>query len=176
MGSNLGSFKKNKKACKSHIIDSTIVKAHQHSAGARKHLGEQAIGRSRGGRTTKIHWVINSQGLPIDFNITGGQVDDSKMAIPLLHDKSSKYVIGDKAYDTNANREMLKLTSREAVIPSSRRRFKPLYYNTNVYKERSIIECFICWTKKFRRVATRYEKTSLQYRGMIMLTCVLAWM
>ena len=172
----MGILKKNEEDNESHIIDSTIIRAHQHSSGALKNLGEQAIGKSRGGRTTKIHWVVDGLGLPIDFKLTGGQVDDSTMAIPLLKDKKSKYVIADKAYDTNATRAMLESSRREAVIPNSKRRIEIFDYDTDVYKERTLIECFIGWTKHSRRIATRYEKTSILYRGMIMLTCVLAWL
>ena len=169
-------FKKNEQDDESHIIDSTIVRAHQHSAGAKRILGNQDIGKSRGGKTTKIHWIVDGLGLPIDFAITGGQVDDSKMAIPLLNNKISQYVIADKAYDTNANRVMIESNGRKAVIPNSKKRSIKFEYDRHVYKERTIIECFIGWTKKNRRIATRYEKTSLLYRAMVVLTCILAWL
>jgi transposase len=172
----LAFFKKNEEDNESHIIDSTIVRAHQDSAGARKILGDQTIGKSRGGRSTKIHWVVDGLGIPIDFQLTGGQVDDSTMAIPLLKGKLSKYVIADKAYDTNAIRATLENSRREAVIPNSKKRSEKFEYDFDVYKERTLIECFIGWTKKFRRIATRYEKTSMMYSGMVAITCVLAWL
>jgi transposase len=59
------------------FIDGTIVKAHQHSAGARKQC-ETAIGKSLAGNTTKVHMAVDSFGLPIHFEITGGQVHDCK--------------------------------------------------------------------------------------------------
>jgi transposase len=169
-------FKKNEEDNESHIIDSTIIRAHQDSAGARRVLGEQAIGKSRGGKSTKIHWLVDGLGLPIDFKLTGGQVDDSTMAIPLLTGKHSKYVIADKAYDTNANRVMLENSRREAVIPNSKRRAEKFDYDCDIYKERTLVECFIGWTKKFRRIATRYEKLSSMYSGLISITCILAWL
>ncbi len=120
--------------------------------------------------------MVDGLGIPIDFKLTGGQVDDSTMAIPLLKGKKSKYIIADKAYDTNANRAMLESSGREAVIPNSKRRSEKFDYDFDVYKERTLVECFIGWTKKFRRIATRYEKTSLMYAGMIAITCILAWL
>lgn len=61
------------------FIDGSIVKAHQHSAGAAS-KENQAIGKSRGGNTTKIHMAVDAHGLPIDFEITGGEVHDCKIA------------------------------------------------------------------------------------------------
>jgi transposase len=59
------------------MIDSTIVRAHQHSAGARKKGGEnQAIGRSHGGLSTKIHALTDAVGNPVDFHLTGGEAHD----------------------------------------------------------------------------------------------------
>ena len=56
------------------MIDSTIVRAHQHSAGAQKKPGEdQAIGRSRGGLSTKIHTLVDALGNPVGFFLTGAR-------------------------------------------------------------------------------------------------------
>ncbi|WP_037054941.1 IS5 family transposase, partial [Rheinheimera baltica] len=65
------------------FIDGSIVKAHQHATGARS-KDKEAIGKSRGGNTTKIHMAVDSCGLPVDFIVTGGEVHDSKAAIELL--------------------------------------------------------------------------------------------
>ncbi|MGJ0581001.1 transposase, partial [Xenorhabdus bovienii] len=57
------------------FIDGSIVRAHQHSAGAASEEDE-AIGQSRGGRSTKIHLAVDSYGLPVHFELSGGQVND----------------------------------------------------------------------------------------------------
>jgi transposase len=54
------------------IIDSTIVRAHQHAAGAKKGSEDQAIGRSRGGLSTKIHMHVRGLGCPVQFTLTAG--------------------------------------------------------------------------------------------------------
>lgn len=67
------------------MIDATIVRAHQHSAGARKKRGlDQAIGRSRGGLTTKIHMIVDALGNPLALSLTGGQVHDITQAEALV--------------------------------------------------------------------------------------------
>ena len=89
------------------FIDGSIVKAHQHSAGAAGG-GDQGIGKSRGGLTTKIHRSVDSCGFPLHFKITGGAVHDSKTA-PVLIDEMpvTEYVVGDKGYDCEAIREQI---------------------------------------------------------------------
>ena len=84
------------------IIDATIVRAHQHSAGARKKKGvNQAIGRSRGGLTTKIHMIVDALGNPLAFSLTGGQVHDITQAETLTAQVQPEAVLGDKGYDAD---------------------------------------------------------------------------
>ncbi len=65
------------------FIDGSIIKAHQHSAGATS-ASSEAIGKSRGGLTTKIHMAVDSYGLPIHFMLSDGEVHDSKVAESLI--------------------------------------------------------------------------------------------
>lgn len=103
------------------FIDGSIVKAHQHATGARSE-DKEAIGKSRGGNTTKIHMAVDSCGLPIDFIVTGGEVHDSKAAIELLKQlPDAEHVIADRGYDSEKIREQIRekrasLTYRASVI------------------------------------------------------------
>jgi transposase len=83
------------------MIDATIVRAHQHSAGARKKpIVNQAIGRSRGGLTTKIHMVVDALGNPLAFSLTGGQVHDITQAETLTAEIQAEALLADKGYDS----------------------------------------------------------------------------
>lgn len=76
---NLECFKKNSDD-ESHIIDATIIKVHQHACGAiGKSSSKQAIGKTKGGWTTKVHVVSDALGMPINFFITQGQRHESKL-------------------------------------------------------------------------------------------------
>src|SRR3954471_4787296 len=99
------------------MIDSTIVRAHQHSAGARKHPGEdQAIGRSRGGLSTKIHALVDALGNPVGFHLTGGEAHDLVGADHLLPEMQAEALIADKAFDADKRViEPLNIDSRRAV-------------------------------------------------------------
>ena len=72
------------------MIDSTIVRAHQHSAGAPKKDDDQAIGRSKGGLSTKVHALVNALGNPLRFLLTPGQVHDLTGADALLPQMAGK--------------------------------------------------------------------------------------
>lgn len=81
------------------MIDSTIVRAHQHASCIPNNASE-GLGHSRGGLATKIHVVVDANGLPLRVMITGGQQYDSLMARVLLEGlPSGGLVLADKAYD-----------------------------------------------------------------------------
>src|SRR3990167_27883 len=92
-------------------------RAHQHNTGAAG--GDaQAIGKSVGGNTTKIHMAVDAFGLPIEFLLTGGEVHDAKEA-PNLIAKLPKadFIIADKGYDSEEIREQIRQKSSIPIIP-----------------------------------------------------------
>jgi transposase len=176
MDEDLGCFKKNSDN-ESHIIDATIVKVHQCAWGAIKRpLENQAIGKTKGGWTTKIHIVCDALGLPISFFITPGQRHESKIAGCLLARKPSKNVIADKAYDADSLREEIEKQGKRAVIPFRSCRKQRGEFDEDLYKERHLIECLICRMKNYRRIAMRYDKLAVTYSAMIILSFILIWM
>jgi hypothetical protein len=81
------------------FIDESYVKAHQHSTGARG-ADSQAIGKSRA-ENTKIHLAVDSDDLPIEFTVTGGEIHDSTAASEWIKPlPSAKVVVADKEYDS----------------------------------------------------------------------------
>ena len=68
----------------------------------RKSEGEQALGRSRGGFSSKLHGLADGLGNPLAFRLTAGQPGDAPHALPLLDRLTAKAVIADKADDTDA--------------------------------------------------------------------------
>ncbi|KTD54681.1 transposase [Legionella santicrucis] len=99
------------------FIDGSIIKAHQHSSGAASEENE-AIGKSRGGNTTKIHMAVDAFGLPIDFEITGGEVHDSKVASEFIEKlPTAGHTIADKGYDSEEVRDTIHKKLSTPVIP-----------------------------------------------------------
>src|SRR5258707_12631442 len=97
---------------------------HHHSrppAGGERKRGakDQALGRSRGGLTTKIHMLADALGRPLRFIVTAGQVNDITQAPALLDGQSGAAVLADKAYDSNALRAIIAGIGATAGIPSN---------------------------------------------------------
>jgi transposase len=79
---------------------------------------DEAIGRSRGGPSTKINAVVDALGNPLRFILTGGQVHDSKQAEALIDGFDFDKALADKGYDSDRFRAVIALKGAEAVIPS----------------------------------------------------------
>ena len=137
----------------------------------------QAIGRSRGGFTSKIHCLADGRGRPVAFALTPGNVADISMALPLLQAVvPPKRLIADKAYDAQSLRDWLKSRKVIATIPSTATRTVPYKYGRIAYRRRNRIERLFGHLKNWRRIATRYDRLSCNYLAAVALvSCVVAW-
>jgi transposase len=144
--------------------------------GRKRGAAAQAIGRSRGGVSTKVHLVVDALGLPVAFEITEGQRHDNQAAPRLIDLTSPTCLLADKGYDSNAIRSKLAAIGCMAVIPSTASRIPKLPYDHALYRARSQIECTLNLLKQARRFATRYEKTSRNYAAVVALGCALLWL
>ncbi|HEV2300541.1 MAG TPA: IS5 family transposase, partial [Stellaceae bacterium] len=160
------------------MIDSTIVRAHQHSAGAlKKSRDDQAIGRSRGGMSTKIHALVDALGKPLAFLLTPGQAHDLTGADALLPQMAAELLIADRAFDADARvLEPLAAAGKSAVIPPRPNRLEPRQFDRELYKERHLIENFFCKLKQFRAIATRYDKTARNFLAAVHLAAAIIWL
>lgn len=113
------------------------------------------------------------------FILTGGEVSDCLKAMELLDDFDSKKVeavLADKGYDADYLVEEIESgISAEVVIPPKVNRKVLRYYNKELYKQRNLIERLFNRIKNFRRVATRYDKTSSSFLSFIQVACVVIW-
>ena len=159
------------------MIDGTIVRAHQHSAGANRADGNQAIGKSRGGLSTKIHVLVDALGNPLKMIPTGGQVHDLAGADALLPEMEATVLLADKAYDADERViDPLRAAGKAAVIPPKRNRKTQRTYDKELYQARHLIENFFCWVKQFRAIATRHDKTARNLLAAFQLVAVLCWL
>jgi transposase len=145
------------------MIDATIVRAHQHSAGARKKNGPQAIGRSRGGLTTKIHALVDALGNPVALMLTPGQAHDLACAEPLIDNADPDALLADKAYDADSFIDTLTQRGITPVIPPKANRKTPRACDFALYCERNLVERFFNQLKHFRAIATRYDKLARNF-------------
>ncbi|WP_256222524.1 IS5 family transposase [Paenibacillus sp. FSL W7-1088] len=136
------------------------------------------MGRSRGGLTTKIHVVVDALGNPIRFELTPGQARGSVMGYEMLSklDIENREILADRAHDADAILALAEEQNATTVNPSKRNRRKKRAYDKNTYKERHLIECFFNRVKKYRRLATRYDKTASMFKASLVLISIRMWL
>ncbi|MEU9085073.1 IS5 family transposase [Streptomyces sp. NPDC048357] len=194
-------------------VDSTINRAHQHAAGARKKgaadgdeledpVGSQtrqALGRSRGGLTTKVHLAVDGRGLPLSIVLTSGNVNDATAFGQVLdgtrvpradtgrpRTKPTR-VLGDKAYSSRAIRHLLRRRGIAVTIPerrdqtANRRRRgrlggRPPACDKEPYRDRNVVERCFARLKQFRAIATRFDKLADRYRAGVVLASLILWL
>jgi transposase len=154
------------------MIDATITKAQRFASGARGG-GEEDLGRSRGGLTTKIHVLVDERGRPLCYLLTPGQAADRRHAEMLLEDIAFAFLIGDRAYDTDALRAGCAEHGVEVVIPSKRNRKVPIPHDRARYRTRHRIENLFGRVKDYTRIILRKDKTSRSYAGFVSLAFAL---
>ncbi|MEU5698528.1 IS5 family transposase [Streptomyces aurantiacus] len=195
-------------------IDSTSCRAHQHAAGApRKPAadypqkgagpveadGREALGRSRGGLTSKVHLLSDDRARPLTWQTSPGQRGDSPMFAPVLQGLRIRRrgpgrprsrpdrVRGDKAYSSRDNRAYLRRLGSKATIaqPDDQRTHRkrrgrlggrPPVFDKTQYRRRNAVERCVNKWKQFRAVATRYDKRDYIFNGTLTVTAITIWL
>lgn len=160
---------------------------------------DHAIGRSRGGLTTKTHALVDGRGRPLVIALTPGQAGDStalrqllaELRVPRLgpgRPRSKPAALrGDKAYSARAHRAHLRSRGITTVIPEpsdqighrknkGSRGGRPVAFDAHDYKNRNVVERAFNHLKNWRGLATRYDKHALVYRGGVVLASILLWL
>lgn len=163
--------------CEWLFIDGSIVKAHQDSAGACSGE-EEAIGKSRGGNTTKIHLAVDSGGMPVYFELSGGQVHDIKHAPTLVaNSPACLIVIADKGYDSDEFRDYIESLGYDSKIPRKLNKKRGnAHMDWCLYRYRHLVENAFMKIKKYRAIATRYDKLARNYEAMVSLAFAMMWL
>ncbi len=135
------------------------------------------MGRSRGGLTTKIHALVDADGRPIRLELTPGQAGDAPVAATLLEDLApGTTLIADRAYDTNAIRDLAAERGAWANIPPRSIRNGSFAFSTWVYRQRNLVERFFNQVKQFRGLATRYDRNPANYLAALKLAAIRIWL
>jgi transposase len=157
------------------FLDSTHVKVHRsgcNPAGGQEH---QAMGRTKGGLNTKLHAVVDGRGRPVALLLGAGQEADIARARETMGEISCRQLVGDKGYDSDAFRQWLREHSMEPCIPPRSNRLHPQTYDKAAYRKRHLVENFFEKLKRFRRVATRYDKLALTFFGFVCLAAAVTF-
>ena len=138
--------------------------------------GPKAIGRSRGGLSTKVHTAVDALGNPLRLILSADQIADIERAADLIIDIRADAVIADKGYDADALVQRIQASGAQAVIPPRSNRKELRFYDAHLYKDRNLIERFFARIKHFRRIATRYERLAQSYTAFLHLVCTFIWL
>jgi transposase len=168
------------------------------SADISPHPPDQALGRSRGGLSSKLHLAVDGRGLPLAVLLTAGQAGDNPQLLPLLDAiavprrgrgrprSRPAHLIADKGYSHPSTRAALRRRGIAHSIPEKsdhlalrRRRGsrggRPPHFDAEIYKRRNVVERCINRLKQWRGIATRYDKKASNYRGGVLLGALVLW-
>lgn len=135
------------------------------------------MGRSRGGLTTKIHAIVDAQGLPIRLALSPGQAHDASLIEELLEGlPRGAVLLGDRAYDADKIRADQVKRGGWANIPPKRNRVNPIVFSPHLYRQRNLIERFFNKIKHYRRIATRYDKLGDTFLAALKLVAIRVWL
>ena len=151
------------------MADATIVKAHRTSMSMAAGVGkERAIGRSRGGPTTKLHTLSDAQECPFSFHLTGGNVSDYngfreliKIMPPVAH------LVADRGYDADWIRNGLEKMGIQPCIRGRRHRKRKIDFDEDLYKTRHRIENAFAKLREWRHVALRVHRCPKIFLGVV---------
>ena len=134
------------------------------------------MGRSRGGLTTKIHALVDADGLPIALKLTEGQAHDGRSADDMLVTLGEgDILLADAAYDSDERRATIEARGAFANIKPMRRRKTTQVFSQYLYRSRNLVERFFNKLKHFRAVATRYDKRADNFLASIQLASIRIW-
>ncbi|MCQ3805558.1 MAG: IS5 family transposase, partial [Acidimicrobiia bacterium] len=164
-------------------LDSTTVKVHPDGCGALRKRGPQAIGRSRGGLTTKIHMIAADARTAIIYAISPGQDHDGPHGRELLKSlgpankkprgkQLQLFLVADRAYEGDETRRLAVELGYTPVIPPKSNRRDPWDFNRDIYKRRNEIERLFRRLKGYRRVFVRYDKLDVIFLAFITLALI----
>jgi len=153
------------------MVDSSHVKAHQDATKSPLEAHIQKLGKTKGGRNTKLSACVNLAGRAVKIVQVAGNEHDSKSFNEILpHDIQHCFVLADKGYDTDAIRRDLGERGAFTVIPPKSIRTRPIPYDKEVGKLCRKVENFFCRIKRYRRVNTRYDQLPVTYLGFVTLS------
>ncbi len=158
------------------MIDTSIVRVHQHGA-CINHSNRQSIGRSRGGLTSKIHALVDTNGLPVRLALSAGEAHDNRLAGKLLSRiQPGSMLLADRGYDADWIRELAMKKGAWANIPPKSNRTSPICFSPYLYRARNRVERFFNSIKQCRRIATRYDKLAANYLAFVQLASIRLWL
>jgi transposase len=172
-------------------------------AGSKKGLlkpeENEALGRSRGGFSTKVHLACDGKGRPLSVVVTCAERHSSTQLERLLDGvrvaraqgspgrprKRPDHLSADRGYSFECCRRLLRRRGISHTIPqrtdqkerrAARPGGPPIFDKEAYYRRRNVVERCVGRFKQWRSVATRYEKRAVNYRAMVVIASLMMWL
>lgn len=158
------------------VIDGTHIKVHQDACHFFETPEKQGFGKTKGGRNSKLNAVTNGQGKLVNLKLVPGNESDMKSAKEVLGDVAGHIVLADKGYDCDAIRHYINSSGGIANIPGRKNRKTEPFNVKEVGKRRFVVENYFGRIKRFRRVATRYDRLASTYLSFVFLASLMDWL
>ncbi len=153
-----------------------------------KHPADEALGRGRGGFSTKLHLSCDGRGRPLSLTLTAGQRNESTQLVALLEglpgEECPEHLLADRGYAHDSCRRTLEERGIAHTIPErsdqrERRELRggePPGFDAGLYRRRNAVERCVNRLKRWRAVATRYEKRAVNYRAVVVIASLMLWL
>ena len=158
------------------LVDGTHVRVHQCAANPKGGAAAQAMGKTRGGRNSKIMALTDVRGLPVKLSLIEGQAYEGHHVIELLDDPRGLMVVGDKGFDDDKLRKQLEEFGAGHCFPSKSNRKKKSRLNKKLYRQRYRVENFFCRLKRWACASTRRDKLALHFLSLIQFASIIDWL
>jgi transposase len=158
------------------LIDGTHVAVHQCAANPAGGADKQAMGRTRGGRNTKIMAATDGRGLAVSLLLVEGQAYEGHHVLPLLPQPAGLCVVGDKGFDSDKLRQQLHALGATHCIPRRARCGIQRKVSRRLYRQRYRIENYFCRLKRWACASTRRDKLALHFLSLIQFASIIDWL
>jgi transposase len=120
--------------------------------------------------------IVDGKGRPLHVTLSAGQRHEMTKADELLEHAQGRALLGDGGYDSDRFVKLIRKRGMKVVIGNCSGRKRRRRVDRRLYRRRYRVEVFFHDAKRFRAVATRYDKTARNYLGMLQVVCACLWL
>lgn len=158
------------------LVDGTHIRVHQCAANPPGGAALQAMGKTRGGRNTKLMALTDAQGRAMCVALVEGQAYEGHHVIKLLTQGDNLIIVGDKAYDDDRLRQALRDLGHEPCFPGKKNRREKPRYNRRLYRTRYHVEHYFCRLKRWACAAVRRDKMARNFLSLVQFASIIDWL
>ena len=162
-------------ACPYKVIDATHIKVHQDACRHSQPADQRALGKTKGGRNSKLHACVNGNGKALFLLLRPGNEHEVLTALEVLQDVEGKIVLADRGYDSDKLRKQIDASGGIPVIPPKKGRKNEVFYISEIGRNRRVVENFFARVKRHRRVNTRYDRLAKTFMAFVSLASIADW-